>query len=487
MKKKWQPGALRALWLCCLVAVRAVAVNVGVVQQPHTMVVATPTAADALAWLPLGSIVLWHAPTNTSTPAMLRLTHPCAGYVPAAAVLPVRPTDRQPIAALPLYTALPTTYTAGAAVLASRRLSLAWVDQWPVGTGAVGALVGGDVSEEVVPVSIADLFAIDKGRFVKHHADKAASPGASSEAFRSAREAMLKGDVRGAERFVNKIKGAPEGRFEYAADLVFAFYRPADPSAPTTANATAPARAGAQWPPGPSGQQKPGKKMHGRQQGQKFAQYMNPEWPRPRAARHGPEKTAAQAPGQRQRRRRLTTHGQDGARRRHIDELHGALQAGQRPRPLLPYPPTAFLEGSDAGRSAFADVVAHGVAFLDMQGGVATSQFLVQRRAGGGAAGGNAGAGGGGGAGGGATYAPQHLLERTWFASQEADVLVGRFRCLNVAPAVAPVAGAASRRAGCLNVGVQLSRDRDNKRVRVRVLDKLTELSASGGMVDTLV
>jgi hypothetical protein len=156
MRKNWPLHALqcRVFLLLCWCTCAITEVHVGVVWKPNTKVVANPTtgagaaASDALAWLPLGSVVLWDAPTANAT-SMLRLTHPYAGYVAAAAVHPVQPSDRWPVAALPLYTALPTTYTAGPAVLASRKLSLAWIDQWPVGTGAVGALVGGDASEEM--------------------------------------------------------------------------------------------------------------------------------------------------------------------------------------------------------------------------------------------------------------------------------------------------------------------------------------------------
>ena len=179
----------------------------------------------SLAILPLGSLVTWsttnqiHINNNT----MILIMYPYVGYVDTTAVTTV--DSSAPISSSSLFTSLPMLYSAGKSVLASRRLSLAWVDQWPVGTGAVGALVGGDISEEMIPLSIADLFSIDKNSYLKHYKEKLSSPTINVDAFRAARESLINNDIKEAEKFVGKIRGSPEGRFEYTADLILSFYR----------------------------------------------------------------------------------------------------------------------------------------------------------------------------------------------------------------------------------------------------------------------
>ena len=179
-----------------------------------------------LAMLPLGSLVTWS--TNNqfhSNNSMLLIMYPYVGYVDVTSVMTVDPSATAPISSLSLFTSLPMLFSAGKSVLASRRLSLAWVDQWPVGTGAVGALVGGDISEEMIPLSVADFFAIDKNAYLRHYKEKLSSPTINVDAFRAAREALINNDIKEAEKFVGKIRGAPEGRFEYTADLILSFHR----------------------------------------------------------------------------------------------------------------------------------------------------------------------------------------------------------------------------------------------------------------------
>ena len=183
-----------------------------------------PMIVPPLAVLPLGSLVTWS--TNhqfLANHSMLLIMYPYVGYVDVTSVMTVDPSA--PISSLSLFTSLPMLFSAGKSVLASRRLSLAWVDQWPVGTGAMGALVGGDISEEMIPLSIADLFAIDKNSYLKHYKEKLSSPTINVDAFRAAREALINNDIKEAEKFVGKIRGSPEGRFEYTADLILSFYR----------------------------------------------------------------------------------------------------------------------------------------------------------------------------------------------------------------------------------------------------------------------
>jgi hypothetical protein len=89
-----------------------------------------------------------------------------------------------------------------------------------------GALVGGNIAEEIVPVSIADLFVVRRKVWIefqrKTHGVRMGA-GAGGVGFKESRAGMRLGDFRGSEKGIGKIKETPEGQFEYTADLTFAF------------------------------------------------------------------------------------------------------------------------------------------------------------------------------------------------------------------------------------------------------------------------
>lgn len=88
-----------------------------------------------------------------------------------------------------------------------------------------GALVGGNIAEEIVPVSIADLFVVRRKVWLEfqEHQAKGTLNGDASRGFKESRSGMRLGDFRGSEKGIGKIKETPEGQFEYTADLTFAF------------------------------------------------------------------------------------------------------------------------------------------------------------------------------------------------------------------------------------------------------------------------
>ena len=91
---------------------------------------------------------------------------------------------------------------------------------------ASGALVGGDIATEVIPISTADFFLTNRKEWLKYQ--KSQIEGAdnenSSEGFRSARASLLQGDYNKADKGIGRMRRAPLGQFEYTADLIFCFF-----------------------------------------------------------------------------------------------------------------------------------------------------------------------------------------------------------------------------------------------------------------------
>ena len=92
----------------------------------------------------------------------------------------------------------------------------------------LGALVGGNIADEVMPISIADFFVTKKKNWLKHQKsfmeETVSGKFSSSERFKSARSSQLKGKHVDADRSVIKMREAPLGIFEYTADLLFCFF-----------------------------------------------------------------------------------------------------------------------------------------------------------------------------------------------------------------------------------------------------------------------
>ena len=95
----------------------------------------------------------------------------------------------------------------------------------PPNVRVTGSLVGGNIAEEIVPVSIADFFVIDKKVWLKFQKDQAKSTadGSSSAFFNKSRSALILGEYQRSMDAAWKIKQFPEGVFQYTADLAFSF------------------------------------------------------------------------------------------------------------------------------------------------------------------------------------------------------------------------------------------------------------------------
>jgi len=94
-----------------------------------------------------------------------------------------------------------------------------WTEQWPIGNGRIGALVGGTRFQEVVPISISGLYLSQK--------KKVRIPEDNSKTrrimYQASREALLRGDFKRAKEEIEKVTEGGLGSFQYAADLVLQY------------------------------------------------------------------------------------------------------------------------------------------------------------------------------------------------------------------------------------------------------------------------
>jgi hypothetical protein len=90
-----------------------------------------------------------------------------------------------------------------------------------------GSLVGGNIAEEIMPVSVADFFVIDAKPWLKFQTDQAQGTASekNSDLFKESRSSMILGDYKKSVDAAWKIKQVPEGGFEYTADLAFSFLK----------------------------------------------------------------------------------------------------------------------------------------------------------------------------------------------------------------------------------------------------------------------
>ena len=93
-----------------------------------------------------------------------------------------------------------------------------WIEQWPIGGSKLGALVGGTFSRELIPISIADYYLLNKQKLHDPY-----SPSQNLDAWTKMRSALVDGEPVKANEFSQGLKQAPEGRFEYFAELVILY------------------------------------------------------------------------------------------------------------------------------------------------------------------------------------------------------------------------------------------------------------------------
>jgi hypothetical protein len=130
----------------------AVTLSVGVILLPDVLVYDDVASLNQIGLLPLGSFVIYKVKAESNTNSnkktntnrnksdgeMILVKFPYNGYVTASAI---STATNQAISSLPLWDYLSQLYSAGKGVLGAQSLSVGWVDQWPVGTGAIGERV----------------------------------------------------------------------------------------------------------------------------------------------------------------------------------------------------------------------------------------------------------------------------------------------------------------------------------------------------------
>jgi hypothetical protein len=213
----------------CLVFEVAYAAFYSVIEANLPVYPSASIQNDCIASLAIGEIVVGHATGDWIT---LRL--PFAGYISLTS----------PAGKSTLQSILPggggmghichqvqsgsrgdRAFWAGNNTLCSCTASdqLSWMHQWPVGSGGIGALVGGNLNAEIVPISRADYFVIQR-RFLNSRFEDEAKPSDSIHSVMHAmREHQLAGRAVEARHSSDKLPRGSEGRFEFISDIAIAF------------------------------------------------------------------------------------------------------------------------------------------------------------------------------------------------------------------------------------------------------------------------
>lgn len=188
--------------------------------------------AKRLALLPLGAIVV--GSPDPADPKWLRLRLPRAGAMPL--------TAQQGGATSKLLTPGDggkghicqlvqggkrgdRAFLAGNNTLCSCTASAqsSWIDQWPVGSAGLGALVGGNIGAEVVPVSRADFYVAQR-RLINARFEDAKNAGEVHAAMKAMRDAHMAGQGAAAHKSSDRVRArGGQGRFEFLGDLALTF------------------------------------------------------------------------------------------------------------------------------------------------------------------------------------------------------------------------------------------------------------------------
>jgi hypothetical protein len=352
------------------------------------------------------------------------------------------------------------------------RTRSSWMEQWPIGNGKVGALVGGSVFSELLPLSVADFYTAppaapppppdphghaggDRGephlmrgggvaflqtnaaksgggsgsRFYRRESSRAAGqagpPGSAAsdparaeeanspevQAFHRSRKSLLSGDFESSSRLLSQTLLKEElGRFEALGDLLLLYF----PRAPQTTQTT-PLRTeedsahSSHKPPRPSA-------LRGRSD--VLVEFLQAVSSVHLAA--PPPRTHKKPQGKASFSGAEAMSSQDSAKVKGARSTASA-EPGQR---LIDF-------GS----------VVHERSFLDTVSGVASSVFVAEAEEVS------------------PTSPPLHIHHREWFASEVDDVLVGTMRCVCVGGMGKEEAEEEEDGGGCLNVHLRLGRE----------------------------
>jgi hypothetical protein len=97
-------------------------------------------------------------------------------------------------------------------------LSRKWLDQWPIGNGKFGALVGGSIQGDIIPLSVAGLYTVTRSSAPQQ------DPIFLHQQFQQSREALLAGDFQESQKkFSSLISKSPLGMFQYLGDISLVF------------------------------------------------------------------------------------------------------------------------------------------------------------------------------------------------------------------------------------------------------------------------
>ena len=103
----------------------------------------------------------------------------------------------------------------------TRNAENCWTQQWPIGNGNFGALIGGSIAREVIPISIGGLFVIrDEENMPEEGVPNTRS---SHDAFLLARQALSRGKPGEAERLIGGMQQSGLGMFQYVADIALIY------------------------------------------------------------------------------------------------------------------------------------------------------------------------------------------------------------------------------------------------------------------------
>ena len=104
-------------------------------------------------------------------------------------------------------------------ILNIQRTSNEWTQQWPIGNGRFGALVGGSISNERIPISIAGF--VVKG--ILPSEQEAVGDRENGKVFKEARELFKKGLIKLASSKLNELVKPGLGMFQYIFDLQISY------------------------------------------------------------------------------------------------------------------------------------------------------------------------------------------------------------------------------------------------------------------------
>lgn len=93
-------------------------------------------------------------------------------------------------------------------------LARKWLDQWPIGNGKFGALVGGSIEGDIIPLSMAGFYVIEGSVGPKHDSSFL------YQQFDESRKELMNGNFQESQKKLsNLISKTPLGMFQYISDI----------------------------------------------------------------------------------------------------------------------------------------------------------------------------------------------------------------------------------------------------------------------------